>query len=90
VFKGKYDLENGQCHWTKTYIGKHSIFYQGYNEGKGIWGVWEWGTEWRGGFHIWPVAMGDPSQGKLRAAAEIPHPAEPQRVRKRKKATVGA
>ena len=27
---------------------------------------------WRGGFHIWPVAMGDPSQERLREEAEVP------------------
>ena len=28
--------------------------YQGYREGKGIWGRWEIGLLGHGGFHIWP------------------------------------
>ena len=50
-----------ECHWTKTYLGSHEVFYRGFREGKGIWGTWEiggglWG---RGGFHIWPKAAGE-------------------------------
>ena len=41
--KGQYNLADGKCYWTKKYLGKHDVFYQGYNEGKGIWGFWEIG-----------------------------------------------
>ncbi|HTQ38365.1 MAG TPA: hypothetical protein VMJ32_05025 [Pirellulales bacterium] len=56
---GGYDLETGQCQWTKQYIGRHCIAYKGTNEGHGIWGVYELNQLWglltdRGGFHIWP------------------------------------
>ena len=37
----RYDVADGRCHWTKRYLGKHDVFYKGFNEGKGIWGVWE-------------------------------------------------
>lgn len=40
LIKGQYTIADGKCHWTKKYLGKHDVFYQGYNEGKGIWGVW--------------------------------------------------
>jgi hypothetical protein len=75
LFRGRYEVETGKCRWTKQYLGKHSIHYQGYNEGKGIWGTWEWPrmTSWRGGFHIWPLAMGDPTQQRL--AEELEEPA---------------
>ena len=73
---GRYYLDNGRTHWTKTYVAQHSIAYSGYNEGKGIWGVWEYQFNWRGGFHIWPVAMGDPTQQKLAEAVDVPVPAE--------------
>lgn len=72
LFKGRYSVEDGRCHWTKTYIGKHSIFYKGFNEGKGIWGTWEYEANWKGGFYIWPIAMGDPTQQKLAEALEAP------------------
>ena len=76
--KGRYDLADGKCYWTKKYVGKHDVFYQGYNEGKGIWGVWEISTHRyrgdlaRGGFHIWPEAMGDPTDEHLVAEADLP------------------
>ncbi len=74
LFRGRYDVESGKCWWTKQYIGRHAIAYQGYNEGKGIWGTWEWQhtTPWRGGFHIWPVAMGDPTLHTLKEELEEP------------------
>src|SRR5262249_37336862 len=40
VLRGRYCLEDGKCYWTKRYLAKHDVFYQGFNEGKGIWGVW--------------------------------------------------
>src|SRR4051812_41822149 len=41
LIAGRYDVNDGKCRWTKTYVGKHSLRYEGYNEGKGIWGFWE-------------------------------------------------
>ncbi len=70
--KGRYQVEDGKCWWTKAYVKKHSIAYQGYNEGKGIWGTWEYQASWKGGFYIWPVAMGDPTQARLAEAIEEP------------------
>lgn len=76
VIEGKYQLDDGKCRWLKTYVAQHHVDYAGYNEGKGIWGVWEipnnMGLNWRGGFHIWPEFFGDPSQPSLSEAAEPP------------------
>jgi hypothetical protein len=83
--RGQYELVDGQCHFTKRYVGKHDVFYRGYNEGKGIWGVWEmaWNetlANQRGGFHIWPEGMGDPTQLHLTEEAALPvEAAEPVR-----------
>lgn len=79
--KGQYNLEDGKCYWTKKYVGKHDVFYQGFNEGKGIWGVWEialpgHGVVSRGGYHIWPVGLGDPTNEHLVAQADLPATAE--------------
>jgi hypothetical protein len=74
LIRGRYEVSNGKCWWTKTYIGRHDVAYMGYNEGKGIWGTWEIPPEWRGGFHIWPVAMGDPTQQALAESLEEPAP----------------
>ena len=62
VCTGRYDLTDGRCHWTKRYLGRHDVFYKGYNEGKGIWGAWEIpqgadGLRWTGGFYIWPCLL---------------------------------
>ncbi len=83
VVRGRYSMADGKCHWTKRYVGKHDVFYQGYNEGKGIWGTWEipahgWavGVRWTGGFHIWPEGMGDPTGEALTEQADLPAPAE--------------
>jgi hypothetical protein len=34
---GHYDVKDGRCWWTKHYIGRQTVSYSGYNEGKGIW-----------------------------------------------------
>lgn len=78
VFRGRYDVESGKCWWTKQYVGRHAVAYEGYNEGKGIWGIWTWpdAPPGRGGFHIWPVALGDPTGVTLKEALEAPVQAE--------------
>jgi hypothetical protein len=78
LIRGRYDVESGKCHWTKRYVGKHDIAYQGFNEGKGIWGTWEWTPmpSHRGGFHIWPLAMGDPTVSRLAEEADEPETVE--------------
>jgi hypothetical protein len=78
VLRGVYDLVDGKVHWTKRYLGRHDVFYKGFNEGKGIWGTWEIppeqnaGMTWRGGFHIWPEGMADPTQPHLVEEADLP------------------
>ncbi len=72
LIRGSYNLGDGKCWWSKRYVGKHDVSYQGYNEGKGIWGLWEIPPSWRGGFHIWPTAMGDPTSPKLKAVVDVP------------------
>jgi hypothetical protein len=59
LVKGKYDPQSRECHWTKSYIGAHDVFYRGFREGKGIWGTWEINVFGHGGFHIWPLAAGE-------------------------------
>lgn len=75
LIRGRYNLDDGKCRWTKKYIGKHDVAYHGYNEGKGIWGIWEIPPSWRGGFQIWPTAIGDPTL--VRLARAIDEPARP-------------
>lgn len=75
IVRGRYEVETGRCHWVKSYLGRHDVFYQGFNEGKGIWGTWEITTaelRWQGGFHIWPRGMLDPSGDHLSEEADLP------------------
>ena len=67
---GTYHLDNGCVHFRKTYRGQHTVDYSGFNEGKGIWGTWEFEGV-KGGFHIWPEGMGDPTQDALEEEAPI-------------------
>ena len=76
VCDGRYDLADGKCVWIKRYVGKHDVYYQGYNEGKGIWGVWSI-PPFKGGFHIWPEDFGEPSDDALHEEAEVPADADP-------------
>lgn len=78
VLQGDYDLADGKCRWTKSYIGRHDVLYRGFNEGKGIWGQWEItakanrGIQLKGGFHIWPEGMTAPTQPVLEEQADLP------------------
>jgi hypothetical protein len=71
LLSGRYTTDDGTCHWTKRYIGKHDVYYKGYNEGKGIWGTWDIPPDLRGGFHIWPEGMDDPTQSHLTEKADL-------------------
>ena len=75
VIWGRYDVDNGRCKFTKQYLGGHQVIYGGWNEeGRGIWGVWEIrvdvGNVQKGGFHLWPEGMADPTGGTLYAEAD--------------------
>jgi hypothetical protein len=59
VIDGTYSESSLECSWVKTYVGKHSVFYTGYREGKGIWGNWNI-LQIRGGFQIWPIGSQPP------------------------------
>src|SRR3569833_1845058 len=69
---GKYDVKDGSCHWTKLYVARHAVSYRGFSEGKGIWGVWTIRANDRGGFHIWPLGMEDPTLEREFETAEMP------------------
>jgi hypothetical protein len=72
LIRGRYQVDDGQCWWTKRYIGKHDVSYHGFNEGKGIWGLWDIPPSWRGGFHIWPEWMEDPTESTLAESLRVP------------------
>lgn len=72
--KGTYDAASGECHWIKTYLGRHDVAYRGFREGKGIWGTWEIANDNHGGFHIWPKESGEGQSGTTTALAKRPAP----------------
>jgi hypothetical protein len=59
VISGGYDSRTMECFWQKIYPTRSPVAYEGYREGKGIWGRWKL-TNARGGFHIWPLTEGGP------------------------------
>ena len=80
VLRGRYELTDGKCYWTKKYLGQHDVFYQGFNEGKGIWGTWEITSAGsykdQGGFHIWPKGLAAAEGQQLTEEADLPIPIE--------------
>ena len=51
---GCYDESADELTWTKTYFGRHSVRYRGFQDRGGIWGTWEIADGPRGGFQMWP------------------------------------
>ncbi len=72
LISGSYERDSGNCWWSKRYLGRHDVSYQGYNEGRGIWGVWEITTTFKGGFHIWPLGHGSGESQDVSEEADIP------------------
>lgn len=70
--RGRYDAATRECHWTKSYVGAHDVFYRGFREGKGIWGTWEITAFLHGGFHIWPQRAGEGETHSEAVANEVP------------------
>ena len=66
VISGNYSERSGECAWVKQYVGRHSVDYKGYREGKGIWGTWVVGMG-KGGFQIWPLSEGGPVEVEVEA-----------------------
>lgn len=71
AIRGGYDDEKREVWFEKNYLGLHSVFYRGFNDGiEGIWGDWQIGAFTRGGFHIWP--QGHETGEQVEVSAEEP------------------
>jgi hypothetical protein len=92
ILRGRYDLATGHCLWNKKYVKRHEVGYDGYNEGKGIFGKWEIldTTPSHGGFLIWPKGMGDPTNHRKREVVEVPAEAGRQAISESELVTVSA
>ena len=74
VIAGHYSSSTRDCEWVKTYPGSHVVFYRGFREGPGIWGIWDIPPCGSGGFQIWPRKV---DEGESSAATtEAAHPVE--------------
>lgn len=51
---GRYEVDNEEVTFQKRYMGQHTVFYGGFAEDDGIWGLWHIPGMPRGGFHIRP------------------------------------
>ncbi|MFN9246721.1 MAG: hypothetical protein ACK6DS_06550 [Planctomycetota bacterium] len=56
---GTFEADSGRVEWTKLYLGKHKVRYQGVLTDQGIIGDWTISNWLAGKFHIWPVQRGD-------------------------------
>lgn len=72
VLRGRYDPSSRDVWWTKSYLGRHAVFYKGCRDVHGIWGTWEISPSWRGGFHIWPKGHGSGDHAEAEAGIESP------------------
>lgn len=85
LVSGSYDAKELEVTWWKTYPGSHRVWYRGFREGKGIWGTWEIPPAGKGGFQIWPKALGEEvvlveeEEVPVEQVADAVAPTEPRR-----------
>lgn len=72
AIEGTYDPETLRCFWRKTYLGRHTVLYDGAWDLGSIWGLWTIPPWSKGGFRIWPRGTGEGLE--LTAEAEIDEP----------------
>jgi hypothetical protein len=61
VITGRFDVATSAAHWTKAYVGMHTVEYAGLYCRRAICGDWKlWGLS--GGFWIWPESESDSQQ----------------------------
>ncbi len=97
TMSGNYSTETGKCNWKKSYIRRHNVIYDGYNEGRGIFGGWEIREiisgmifQSTGSFLIWPKSMGDPTNHRRKAEADLPQKEQKQKISEEDFAIVSA
>lgn len=77
---GTYDVATSHCRWSKKYIGKHMVEYEGLCSERGIIGQWTIANVWSDRFHIWPKGLGNLEEMYLEAAVPFaPKPGIPTR-----------
>ncbi len=69
--RGHYDRTSMDVTWHKTY-SSHDVWYRGFREGRGIWGVWEMPTHSHGGFQIWPKGIEGGEHAMIEEETPVP------------------
>jgi hypothetical protein len=72
--RGRYDPRTKEVWFHKHYLsGGHDVYYRGFREIKGIWGVWFVPEDVRrGGFHIWLCGEGEALSQDASARGDAP------------------
>lgn len=73
TWRGHYDKEAMTCRMTKSYA-THQVYYSGRVDENGIWGEWQIGTHFKGGFHLWPAS--DHQEGEAEEKITIEEPSD--------------
>ena len=72
ILTGQFSEPKRNCVWNKSYVNRHSVYYEGLLGENGIVGVWNIKPFLRGRFHIWPNSMPHLYEQFLRAGTPIP------------------
>jgi len=83
TYHGRYSVDDGKCYWTKIYFTRpypdEHVHYTGYNEGRGIFGKWEflpipgYPNMPHGAFFLRPEGWPDPTaDDELKEQLDLP------------------
>ena len=64
TFQGRF-RPDGMVSLVKQYLGRHSVHYEGYNSGEGIFGTWSISGFWTGPFALRPMADGEDAYDEI-------------------------
>ena len=70
-WSGTYDVSEARC-WLHKRYATHVVFYDGYVDAHGIWGIWEISKASRGGFKIWPQGLQSSRDEEEQAELSLP------------------
>jgi hypothetical protein len=71
VIAGRFDCRTSGAHWTKTYVGRHSVEYSGIYCQRTICGDWTL-LRLTGGFWIWPNSLAQSESAHQQNELELP------------------
>ncbi len=69
---GQFSPPTQHCMWTKSYVNRHRVEYEGLLGENGIVGDWRISPFLRGRFHIWPESMPHLYEQYLREGIPLP------------------